>query len=155
MADHTQPLVDGKDPVMEVPNAFAGQASQPTQADLEAALGGAKPVWDKLIARLGEEYGITVTEWRCYSVKTGWSLRLKRGKRTILWFEPGPGYFRVLFILGAKALQAARESGLCAAGRQALDRAVRYPEGTGVRLLIKSANDVGAVKKFAAAKIEN
>jgi hypothetical protein len=61
----------------------------------------------------------------------------------------------VAFILGAKALQAARASGLSAAGLQALDRAVKYPEGTGVRLLIKSAKDVGVVKKLAAAKIEN
>jgi hypothetical protein len=140
---------------MEAPNAFAGQASVPTKADLAAALGRTKPVWDKLIATLAEECGVTTTEWRCYSVKTGWSLRLKRGKRTIVWFSPCPACFRVTFILGAKALQAARESGLSAAGLQALDRAVKYPEGTGVRVLIKSAKDAGVVKKLALAKIEN
>lgn len=84
MADHTQPLVGGKDPVMEMPNAYVGQASQTSQADLKAALGGAKPVWDQLILTLAEEYGVRVAEWRGYSVRTGWSLRLKRGKRTIV-----------------------------------------------------------------------
>ena len=57
--------------------------------------------------------------------------------------------------VGAKALQAARESGPSAAGRQALSRAIRYPEGTGLRLLIKNPKDADTVKKFARAKIEN
>jgi hypothetical protein len=140
---------------MEAPNAFAGRASQPAEADLEAALGNAKPVWDKLIAILAEDHGVATQEWRCHSVKTGWALRLLRGKRTIVWLSPCPGCFRVSFILGAMALQAARASGLAAAGVEALERAVKYPEGTGVRLLIKSARDLAAVKKLAIAKLEN
>ena len=143
------------DQVLDVPNAFAGQAAQPTEADLETALGGAKPVWDKLLTTLAEEHGVTLPEWRCYSVKTGWALRLYRKKRTIVWLAPCRGCFQVSFILGAKALEAARASGLSAAGLAALDQAVKYPEGTGVRLLVRSAKDLGAVKKLAAAKIEN
>lgn len=140
-------MVEGKGSVREARNAFAGQASQPTEADLEASLGGAKPVLDNLIAILAAEHGVTVTEWRCYSVETGWSLRLKRSKRTIVWLSPCAGCFQVVFILGAKALQAA--------GRKALDHGVKYPEGTCIRLLVKNARDLGVVKELAVAKIGN
>src|ERR1035441_8539235 len=86
------------------PNAFIGRAGKPTEADLAEALGPLKPVWDELLADLAAEHGVTVQEWTSYSAKAGWSLRLKRGKRTIVWMAPCEGCFRVAFVLGDKAL---------------------------------------------------
>jgi len=137
------------------PNAFIGRAAEPTDADIAKALGAVKPVWDRLITGLEAEHGVAIREWKSYSLKTGWALRLLRGKRTIVWLAPCTGCFQVAFILGDKALQAARQSKLSAPARQALDEAQNYPEGTGVRLLIKGPKDVPAVKKLAIAKLEN
>lgn len=139
---------------MEPPNAFAGQAAEPAEAELAAALGGAKPAWDQLLACLADDFGATVRQWRSYSVKSGWALRVQRGSRTIVWLAACPGCFRASFIMGAAALEAAHARGLSRAGQDALNRAVKYPEGTGVRLLIKSARDLGAVRKLAAAKVK-
>ena len=50
---------------------------------------------------------------------------------------------------------AARQSRLSAQALRALDQAERYPEGTGVRLLIKGLRDIPTVKKLAAVKLEN
>lgn len=137
------------------PNAFIGQSTEPTDAELEKALGAVKPVWDTLIADLETEHGVATREWKSYSLKSGWALRLLRGKRTIVWLAPCPGCFRVAFILGDKAAQAARQSKLSAPARRALDEAQKYPEGTGVRLLIKGLKDIPAVKKLAIAKLQN
>lgn len=137
------------------PNAFIGRADKPTDADLAKVLGPTKVLWDELLVDLAAEHGVSVQEWNSYSLKAGWSLRLKRGKRTIVWMAPCDGCFRVAFILGDKALLAARECGLSARGRQALDEAERYPEGTGVRLHIKGPKDIPAVKKLAIVKLEN
>jgi hypothetical protein len=122
---------------------------------LAKALGPTRPLWDGLIAHLAAELGVTVQEWNSYSVKAGWSLRLKRGKRTIVWMSPCEGCFRAMFILGGKAVLAARQCGLSARALRALDGAERYPEGTGLRLLIKSAKDIPTVKKLAVVKLEN
>ena len=137
------------------PNAFIGRPDKPTEADLAEALGPAKPVWDGLLADLATEHGVTTQEWTSYSLKAGWSMRLKRGKRTIVWIAPCDGCFRVAFVLGEKAVLAARQSGLPAKVLRALDEAEKYPEGTGVRLLIKGSKDVPAVKKLAVVKLEN
>jgi len=137
------------------PNAFIGRTGRPTGSDLAKALGPAKPVWDGLIADLAAQHDVGIQEWNSYSLKAGWSLRLKRGKRTILWLVPCEGCFRVSFILGDKALLAARQSGLSARALRALDQAEKYPEGTGVRLLIKGPKDIPTVKKLAEIKLRN
>jgi hypothetical protein len=137
------------------PNAFIGRAESPAAADLSQALGPAKPVWDRLIADLAAQHDVAIQEWKSYSPKAGWSLRLKRGKRTILWLGPCEGCFLAMFILGDKAMLAARQSGLSARALRVLDQAERYPEGTAVRLLIKGPKDIPTVRKLAAVKLEN
>jgi hypothetical protein len=138
-----------------VPNAFIGRAERPTDADLAGALGATKPLWDGLIADMAHRHDVAIQEWKSYSLKAGWALRLKRAKRTILWMAPCEGSFRVSFILGERAVLAARQSGLSARLLKIIDEAPKYPEGTGVRLLIKGPKDMAAVRKLAVAKLEN
>ena len=140
---------------IETPNAFIGRTGAPSDADLAQALGAAKPLWDALIADLAAEGGVAVRKWKCYSPKAGWALRLKRGSRTIVWLAPCAGCFRVAFILGNKALEAARQLRLSTRAAEALERAQKYPEGTGVRLLVQRSSDIPAVKKLAGVKLRN
>ena len=137
------------------PNAFIGKPEPPADADLATVLGPAKPVWDSLLDAIAEQHGVNVQEWKSYSSKAGWSLRLSRAKRTIVWLSPCEGCFRVAFIFGDRALQAVRALKLSAQAARALDEAVRYPEGTGVRLLVKAAKDLPSVLKLAVAKLQN
>ena len=136
-------------------NAFIGKAKKPTEEELAAALGPAKVVWDRFIAGLAEENGVDVQEWSSYSRKAGWSLRLKRKKRTIVWLAPCQGCFRVAFILGDKAMKAARECELPARVVKILDEAPKYPEGTGVRIAVKGDKDIAVLKKLAEIKLAN
>src|ERR1035438_3395425 len=92
-----------------LPNAFIGKPGMPTDDDLAAELGrSAKALWDRLLAGLAERHNIVTREWNSYSPKAGWSLRLKRDKRTILYLSPCRGCFRASFALGGKAVEAAR-----------------------------------------------
>ncbi len=136
-------------------NAFIGKTKKPTEEELAAALGPAKAVWDRFIAGLAEENGVDVQEWSSYSRKAGWSLRLKRKKRTIVWLAPCQGCFRVAFILGDKAMKAARECQLPKRVVKILDEAPKYPEGTGVRIAVKGDKDIAVLKKLAAIKLAN
>jgi hypothetical protein len=137
------------------PNAFINKPKQPTDAELAAALGPAKATWDQLLADLAQEYGANVREWNSYSLKAGWSLRVKRKARTIVWLAPCPGAFRVAFILGDKAVLAAQEAKLPKRILKIINEAPKYPEGTGVRLEVKSSKDIATLKKLAAIKLAN
>ena len=104
-------------------NAFVGKTTRPSDADLEKALGRAKPLWDQLVAELASEHGVTTREWKSYGAKSGCSLRLMRGTRTIVWLTPYAGCFDVAFIFGEKALTAIRQSAVPARVLRMLDDA--------------------------------
>lgn len=140
---------------MENFNAFIDHAAQPTPAELATALGPTATIWNKLVRCLADEYGLTVQEWNSHSLKAGWSMRLKLKKRNILYMAPCRGCFRVAFILGDKAVKAARQIKLPHSIIKVIDEAPRYPEGTGVRLLVKRMSDLAAIQKLAAIKLAN
>jgi hypothetical protein len=133
------------------PNAFIGKTVSPTDDELSAQLGAVRALWNELLAELA----LPIQEWHSYSPKAGWSLKLKLGKRTILYLAPCHGSFRVAFVLGAKAVEAARQSNLPKAVLKIIDEAPRYAEGTGVRLEITERKHLAAVKKLAEVKLAN
>lgn len=136
-------------------NAFIGKTTKPTRTELAAALGSASVVWDRLLAELAAEHEVNTQEWKCYSPKWGWSLQAKRGKRTIIWLSPRTGSFEALFIFGGKAMSALHQCRLSKWVVQALNEAKKYPEGTGVRLGVRSLRQLSALKKLAAIKLAN
>lgn len=133
------------------PNAFIGRTLAPTDDELSAQLGAVRELWNELLAELA----LPVQEWHSYSPKAGWSMKLKLGKRTILYLSPCQGCFRVAFILGAKAVEAARQAKLPKTLMKLIDDAPRYPEGTGVRLEVTARKQLPAVKKLAELKLAN
>ena len=140
---------------MQAVNPFVGKPGKPTPAELAAALGSAKTAWDRLIADLANDEGVTIQEWKASPVKHGWSLRLKRGERVVVYLSPSRACFMVGIVLGKRAVQAAHGVKLPAKVVQAIDQAPRYPEGTGVRLVVSREREVPAVKKLARIKLEN
>jgi hypothetical protein len=137
-------------------NAFIGKAAAPTDKELATALGkNAKTLWDKLVREIGDEAGANVREWNSYSPKHGWSLRLKRAKRNIVYLIPFSGAFQVAFIFGEKAMQVARDEKLPARIVKIMEAAPKYVEGTGVRLDVERAEDVEIIKKLAMIKVKN
>ena len=138
-----------------LPNAFIDKSKKPTAAELTAALGPAKALWDQLLAGLADEQNLTVQEWNSYSRKAGWSLRLKLKDRNILYLTPCQGCFFVSFALGDKAVRAARQSGLPPSVIKIINEARRYAEGTGIRIEMKKPKDIEIAKKLAAIKLAN
>jgi hypothetical protein len=140
---------------VDIQNAFIGQAKKPTPEEVTAALGPSAKVWQQLVDWLAEEQGVALQEWKSISLKYGWALRLKLKKRTIIHMSPCSGCFRVVFILGDKAVKAARQIKLPKSVAKVIEEAPRYTEGTGVRLTVKSAKDLAAIRKLAVIKLAN
>jgi hypothetical protein len=139
---------------MDTPNAFIGKTAPPTQNEIDAALGATADVWNQLLHWFAEQ-GVADQEWKSSSPKYGWSLRLKLKKRTIVYLATCNGCFRAAFVLGDRAVAAARQSDLSKTTLKLLDEAPRYAEGTGVRLIVKATKDLASVRKLAAIKLAN
>src|ERR1035438_2207810 len=115
-------LKEPPDLVTMSPNAFIGGTLPPTDDELSAQLGAARELWDELLALLA----LPVQEWHSYSPKAGWSLKLKLGTRTILYLAPCHGSFQVAFVLGAKAVEAARQAKLAKAVLRIINRSEEH-----------------------------
>ena len=94
-------------------------------------------------------------EWNCLKPKYGWNLIAKAKKRRIVYLGPCNGCFRVSFVLGDKAMAAARAGDFSKPIVKILDEAPRYAEGTGVRLLVKNAKDLAAIRELTKIKLAN
>lgn len=136
-------------------NAFIGKLTQPTPKELAGKLGSAKDLWNHVVRDVTSECGITDKEWNCYSPKAGWSLRLKQKKRNIVYLSPCDKSFRVAFILGEKAMRVAKNTEFSAKYVKLITEAVRYPEGSAIRLEVTNSEDVAFVKQLAKIKVEN
>jgi hypothetical protein len=83
----------------------------------------------------------------------GWSLRVKRKKRTIIYLLPCRKYFRATLILGDKAVRRSRRSRLPEPVLAGLRAAKKYPEGRVVRFEIRFKRELPAIMQLVEAKM--
>jgi hypothetical protein len=126
----------------------------PGDTEIASLLGPAKALWDQLIEDLAADLEVTGQEWRRYSAKAAWSLRLKRGERVVVYLLPLEGGFAASFALGGKAMEEARASRFPKSMASAIAEAKKYPEGWAVRLEVRNGSAVTAVKRLAQIKIQ-
>lgn len=136
-------------------SAFDDKLQQPEGRDLQRVLGRAGAHWDDLTTHIAAEYSPLSESWTFAGAKWGWSLRLKQKKRTILYMTPCKGHFLVGFVLGERAVNAAREGSLPDSVLRQIAEARKYAEGRGVRIEIRNKEDLEIVKKLAAVKMAN
>jgi hypothetical protein len=134
-------------------SAFDDKLKTPQPRQLAAMLGSAFVFWNELKAMIENRFGPVSFEWGFTSKTTGWGLRVKSEKRTILYMTPCEGYFLASFALGEKAVKAAHQSDLPTTVLKIIDSAKKYAEGRGVRLKVGSARDVRNVDKLAIIKM--
>jgi hypothetical protein len=134
---------------------FDDKSNTPKDDELARVLGRAAGHWDNLKAHLSSEFNPLTETWKFSGKAWGWSLQLRYKKRAIVYLTPCRGYFHAGLALGEKAVKAAHQSDLPASILKIIDSAKKYAEGRAVRLEIKSARDVSAVKKLASIKMAN
>lgn len=132
---------------------FDNKSAPPSDTSLNEALGRAAILWHDLKDRLARKFPPLDEQWGFVSKKSGWSLRVRQGEKTIVYLTPSRGYFFASFALGEKTVAAARESNLPAAVLATIDEAPRYVEGRGVRFEVRRQQDVVSIEKVAMLKI--
>ena len=139
---------------MEYINAFKEKEERPMDAEVDAALGSTALLWNQFVEWMANAQGVDGQEWKGIVVKKyGWSLRLKLKKRNIVYLGPGMGCFMVSFVLSDKALAAVKKTRLPKVVAKVIADAPRYPEGNGVRILVRQTADLNAIQKIAAIKV--
>jgi len=112
-------------------------------------LGPARPAWEALLGGGGRRR----REWKRYSAKYDWVVRVHDGKRTLFWLRPVARQLHVTLILGGKAVAAGLAGGLPERLKARLRAAPVYPEGRAIRLGLRSARGVPDVERLLALKL--
>lgn len=133
-------------------NVLDDPSAPPQPAQLRRALGRAAPSWFRLVADAGRSHGPLTEQWN-FGAKFGWSLRLRRGDKILLYLTPQAGTFLVGIVLGERAVKAAFEAGLPEPVRAAVETAPRYAEGRGLRLTVSKATELRAILTLVDAKL--
>ncbi len=134
-------------------SAFDDKGHRPEAAELTGVLADSAPLWSRLVAHLGESYPPITEEWGFTGAKYGWSLRLKRKDRVVLYLTPQAGRCLAGVVLGEKAVAAALGRGLSARAAALVEAAPRYAEGRGIRVEVAADDDAAVVEELVAAKM--
>lgn len=138
-----------------MPSIFLDKSSKPDAKSVTRALGKTAKLWKKLREDLAGEHGELIDDWRCYSQKSGWTMKLLRKKRNLFFMTPQKEHFLVTFIIGDRALAEVEKSGLPEAVKSELRTAKKYVEGRVVRIAVKSRKDIDTVRKLVGIKLRN
>ncbi len=136
-------------------SAFDDPALPPAPASLRKSLGDAARSWTDLVAHVAATCPPIEEAWSFSGAKYGWSLRLKRGERVLVYLTPQEGRFLAGFVLGEKAIAAATGNGLPPAVLSLLDAAPRYAEGRGIRVTVGPGDDLSTVRHLVALKVDS
>lgn len=136
-------------------SVFDEKNINPNNEMLSETLGETKKYWEKIKDHLTKEYGELTQDWKFYSKKSGWILKILRRKRNLFFFIPLEGYFRLSFVFGDKAINEIEKSDLPENIKEALRNARKYAEGRGLQVDIKSGENIDVVKKLVEIKVKN
>lgn len=134
-------------------SAFDDEVGPPDAGELAAMLGRASRLWDELVRRMAETYPPVTEAWNHGGDKFGWSLRLKRKDRNLLYMTPQMGQFLLGVVLGEPASERAREERAPDAVLEVIEAAPRYGEGRGIRIPVRTEDDLAVALALAALKL--
>ena len=134
---------------------FADKAKILVDNELLETLGQSAKYWIELKKHLEEEYGPVIEEWKFYSKKSGWTLKVLKKKRNLFFLIPAKGFFKIAFVFGDKAVAVVKKSDLPEKIVETLKNARKYMEGRGLQIEVKSSDDIENIKKLINIKINN
>jgi kynureninase len=122
----------------------------PSKRQVAALLGGAHAAY-RALAERGDG---AVAEWRQYTKKSPWVVRVSKGARAYYYLQPEAGGCRVTVLLGARAAEAALAGAVPASLHDAIRQAKVYPEGRPVVVRVTTDDDVRAVEQLLEVKLK-
>ncbi len=129
------------------------EVEAPSRQAVATTLGTAQAVWDALVDAVAARHGPVTSEWKPSKSDFGWMCVLRRRKRTVIYLTPEEGTVRAAIVLGERAANQALVSALPDDIKGRIREARHYAEGRGIRLPIRSTEELPAVMDLIALKM--
>ncbi|MCK5126449.1 MAG: DUF3788 family protein [candidate division Zixibacteria bacterium] len=134
---------------------FLDKAVEPTDKMVANALGKKLELWQAIVSMTEEICGEINPIWKMPMIKYGWSCRLMRKKRNMLYLVPQDGGFLIAFVFGEKAVAAIEETSISEDIKEELRNARKYVEGRGINFPVKFKKQLPDIRKLIEIKLKN
>ena len=128
---------------------FSEKAIVPDKEALGIALKDTQVLWDEIL-----DFSDGSGEWKFYSKAAGWTMQVKKSKRTLFYLMPKDGWFQMTFVYGERAVEAAKSFGLPENVLGNIEQATAHVEGRSVALDVTSNEEINTVRKMLQLKLE-
>ncbi|MBN2261906.1 MAG: DUF3788 domain-containing protein [Prolixibacteraceae bacterium] len=128
---------------------------QPNEQMLIADLASTKNLLDRMALHIEKNYGAYKPEWKFYSQKSGWIMKMYSKKRNVLFLIPCNDFFRVSFTFGEKAFEQILLGNFSETVKRTLLEAPKYAEGRSILLEVKNEDDLDTVLQLMKIKMTN
>ena len=129
---------------------FTNKSQQPTQNELEQALGEKFPLFKAVL------HGCQIDEkvWKYYSKSSGWTLQCRQDERNLFFIQITQSGFYVWFTLGKKAKNRGIELISNPQLKDEIACAREYKEGTSFKVDVVTPAEISDVILLAGLKSE-
>jgi hypothetical protein len=134
---------------------WSERKKQPTDAALTRSLGGNKAHWDALADHVANACEGLECEWKFYGAKHGWTYKVSRKRKAVLYMTPHRTDFTASMALRDEAIEALRRADLPRELIAEIEASKAYPEGRPARVRVTSRAKVVLVKKLVAIKLKS
>jgi hypothetical protein len=114
----------------------------PTDGELVTLLGPAHAALEALVTHAPGR----TSEWRKYTKRSPWVLRVSQGRKPVMYVQPEAGALKATVLLGPRAVEAALSGRVSKPLQPAIRAAKVYPEGRPVSVQPEYADCVKAAK---------
>lgn len=130
---------------------FTDKECKPTEADIVAAIGSKRPLWEDLTSFIADSYRLK-SDFAFYGKNYGWALRFRKAGKALLSLYPGQESFTAQIIVSQEQADKALSSGLSKKASKVIKEAHPYPEGRWLFLKVESEQDLNDVKQLLMVK---
>jgi len=131
------------------------KTTEPDERKVVELLDDKALLWVNLKTFLTENIGSVKEEWKFYSAKSGWTMKVLLVKRNLFFMKPEESTFLIAYVFGDKAVNEVEKSNLPENIKTELTEAKKYMEGRGLRVYVKTNDDLEIVKKLVEIKVKN
>ena len=135
--------------------AFTDKKHQPTDAEVQAALGAKLTLYQNLVQHIREKYPAQEDFKFLYGKNYGWGLRFRIKGQLLTSLYPAIDGFGVQINLSAKAVETALSLPLGQRSHDSIDKAHPYPEGRWIFLLVETQADYDDILQLLALRVKD
>ena len=134
---------------------FTDKKHQPTDTEIDEAIGSRLLLWQELIRYIRESYVVQEDLKFLYGKNYGWAQRFRVKRQLLTSLYPTEGGFTAQVNLSQEAIEKAQSMELGKNVRQAITRAHPYPEGRWLFVPVESEKDLQDVQQLLGLRMNS